>query len=81
MQLRVILETVEIVLHVTVEQGGVHRLRQRINKHVICRNPSDGVLEILNPFPDIKQIQSNTFLFGGAGRFDTSIIQGLAIGA
>ena len=55
-QLRVILETVEIVVHVAIEQRGVHCFSKRVNKHVVGGDPTNRVLEVLNSFTDIQQV-------------------------
>ena len=52
-KLRVILKAIEIILHVPVEERGMHGLGESIYKHVICWNPPDAILEILNAFTNI----------------------------
>ena len=57
----------------------MHSFGEAINKHVVGRYPTYVVVIILYPFPDVQKVQSNTFVFGGAGGFDASVIQRLAI--
>ena len=52
-QLCIILEAVEIVMHVAIEQRGVHSFSKRVNKHVVGGDPTNRVLEVLNSFTDI----------------------------
>lgn len=74
-QLRIILEAVEVIMHVPVEKRGMHGLGESINQHVIRGNPSDAVFEILDSFSDIQEIKCNSLFFGGTGWLDARIVQ------
>ena len=52
-KLRIVLEAVEVIMHVPVEERGMHSLGESIYKHVVCRYPPDAVFEVLYPFTHV----------------------------